>query len=113
MNMFFVHNSVARIVHGFGSIKEAPSEVKKLGGARAFIVTDPGLAKIGVQKPLEDALTAGGVTFKLYAEAELEPSMDSIQHCADEAKAFKADVIIGFGGGSALDTTKAASVLLS
>ena len=39
--------------------------------------------------------------------------MDSIQHCTDEAKAFGADVIIGFGGGSALDTTKAASVLLS
>ena len=35
--------------------------------------------------------------------------MDSIQHCTDEAKAFGADVIIGFGGGSALDTTKAAS----
>lgn len=111
--MFFVHNSIARIVHGLGSIQEAANEVKKLGGTRAFIVTDPGLAKLGVQKPLEEALAAGGVEFKLYAEAELEPSMDSIQHCTDEAKAFKAEVIIGFGGGSALDTTKAASVLLS
>ena len=111
--MAFTHYTVKKIVHGLGAIKQAPVEVKNLKGSKAFIVTDPGLAKIGVQKPLEEALTAGGVEWKLYAEAQLEPSMDSIQHCTDEAKAFGADVIIGFGGGSALDTTKAASVLLS
>ena len=111
--MAFVHYTVKKIVHGLGAIKEAANEVKNLKGSKAFIVTDPGLAKIGVQKPLEEALTAGGIEWKLYAEAQLEPSMDSIQHCTDEAKAFGADVIIGFGGGSALDTTKAASVLLS
>ena len=111
--MAFVHYTVKKIVHGLGAIKEAANEVKNLKGSKAFIVTDPGLAKIGVQKPLEEALTVGGIEWKLYAEAQLEPSMDSIQHCTDEAKAFGADVIIGFGGGSALDTTKAASVLLS
>lgn len=111
--MAFTHYTVKKIVHGLGAIQQAPAEVKNLKGSHAFIVTDPGLAKIGVQKPLEDALTAGGIKWKLYAEAQLEPSMDSIQHCADEAKKFGADVIIGFGGGSALDTTKAASVLLA
>lgn len=111
--MFYVHNTVRRIVHGANAIRHAADEVKRLGGTRAFIVTDPGLAKIGVQKPLEEALAAGGVAFALYAEAELEPGMDSIRHCADEARAFRADIIIGIGGGSALDTTKAASVLLS
>ena len=98
--MAFVHYTVKKIVHGLGAIKEAANEVKNLKGSKAFIVTDPGLAKIGVQKPLEEALTAGGIEWKLYAEAQLEPSMDSIQHCTDEAKAFGADVIIGFGGGS-------------
>ena len=97
--MAFVHYTVKKIVHGLGAIKEAANEVKNLKGSKAFIVTDPGLAKIGVQKPLEEALTAGGIEWKLYAEAQLEPSMDSIQHCTDEAKAFGADVIIGFGGG--------------
>ena len=105
--MAFVHYTVKKIVHGLGAIKEAANEVKNLKGSKAFIVTDPGLAKIGVQKPLEEALTAGGIEWKLYAEAQLEPSMDSIQHCTDEAKAFGADVIIGFGGGSSMDCAKA------
>lgn len=111
--MAFTHYTVKKIIHGSGSIKQAPKEVKNLGGSRVLIVMDPGLAKLGVQKPLEEALTEGGVAWELFAKAELEPSMDSIQACADAAAAFNADVLIGFGGGSALDTTKAASVLLS
>ena len=59
--MAFVHYTVKKIVHGLGAIKEAANEVKNLKGSKAFIVTDPGLAKIGVQKPLEEALTAGGI----------------------------------------------------
>lgn len=111
--MPFSHFTVKKIVHGNGSIKDAAKEVKSLKGSRALIVTDPGLAKLNVQQPLEEVLTAGSIAWELFAKAELEPSMDSIQACADAAKAFKADVLIGFGGGSALDTTKAAAVLLS
>ena len=111
--MPFSHFTVKKIVHGNGSIKDAAKEVKSLKGSRALIVTDPGLAKLNVQQPLEEALTAGGIAWELFAKAELEPSMDSIQACADAAKAFKADVFIGFGGGSALDTTKAAAVRLA
>ena len=111
--MVYNHHTVKHFIHGAGSIKQAADVVKNLGGKKAFIVTDPGLAKVGVQKPLEDALTAGGVEWELFAKAELEPSMDSIQACADAAKAFGADVIIGIGGGSPLDTTKAAAVLMT
>ncbi|MCQ2444429.1 MAG: iron-containing alcohol dehydrogenase, partial [Mailhella sp.] len=111
--MAFTHFTVKKVVHGTGSVKEAPKEVRNLKGSRVLIIMDPGLAKLEVQKPLEEALTEGGIAWELFAKAELEPSMDSIQACADAAKAFGADVLIGFGGGSALDTTKAASVLLS
>ena len=111
--MVYNHHTVKHFIHGAGSIKQAADIVKNLGGKKAFIVTDPGLAKVGVQKPLEDALTAGGVEWELFAKAELEPSMDSIQACTDAAKAFGADVIIGIGGGSPLDTTKAAAVLMT
>lgn len=111
--MAFTHYTVKKIVHGNGSIRQVAAEVKNLKGSRVLIVTDPGLAKLGVQKPLEDALTEGGIAWELFAKAELEPSMDSIQACSDAARDCGADVLIGFGGGSALDTTKAASVLLS
>jgi len=109
--MHHTFHSVSKTVHGVGSIAQAGEEVKKLGGERAIIVTDPGLASLGLHKPVEEALKSAGVEFVLYAKAELEPNADSIQDCANAATEFKADVIIGFGGGSALDTAKAASVL--
>ena len=111
--MLYIHTTVKRIVHGSGCIKNAPAEARRLGGTRALIVTDPGIAKAGVQKPLEDALEQDGIPWSLYDQAELEPTVDSIASCAAAAKDFKADVIFGIGGGSALDTTKAAAVLLT
>lgn len=64
-----------KIVHGLGAIKEAANEVKNLKGSKAFIVTDPGLAKIGVQKPLEEALTAAACRMgSCKREAQLNPA---------------------------------------
>ncbi len=111
--MPFVHNSVKRIVHGCGSIREAGNEAKALGCSRALIITDPSLARLGVHKPCEDALKEAGLAVAVYDQAELEPSVESIAHCAEAARKFGADILIGFGGGSALDTTKACAVLLT
>lgn len=111
--MLYSHITVKRIIHGAGCIKNAPAEAKRLGGTRALIITDPGIAKVGVQKPLQDALDEADIPWSLYDRAELEPSVDSIASCAAAAKDFKADVLFGIGGGSALDTTKAAAVLLT
>ena len=111
--MIHVLNSIPKIVYGFGAISRAGAEVVRLGGKRAFIVTDPGIAALGLIKPLEESLSAASIAFAVFDTAELEPSAPSIQKCADAAKAFKADCIIGIGGGSSLDTAKAALVLLS
>jgi len=106
-------NNVPKIVYGFGAIARAGEEILRLGGKRAFIVTDPGIAAIGLLKALEASLSTASVAFEVYDKAEIEPSASSIQQCADAARAFKADCVIGIGGGSSLDTAKAALLLLS
>jgi len=111
--MIHEFNAVAKVIKGVGSIDRAGKEVQRLGGERAIIVTDPGLSALGLHAPVEKALEAAGVPFVLYDKAELEPNATSIQNCVNVIAEFKADVIIGFGGGSALDTAKAASVLVS
>jgi alcohol dehydrogenase len=106
-------NSVPRIIYGFGAIAKAGEEITRLGGKRVFIVTDPGIAALGLLEPLKSSLAEAGLAFEIFDKAELEPSISSISACADAAKGFKADCIIGIGGGSPLDTAKAALVLLS
>lgn len=111
--MIYALNNIPKVVYGFGAIAKAGEELTRLKCKRAFIVTDPGIASLGLLDPLKAALSQSGVEFDVFDKAELEPSATSIQNCADAAKAFKADCVIGFGGGSPLDTAKAALVLLT
>ena len=111
--MIYSLNYVPRIIYGFGSIARAGEELRRLGGSRAFIVTDPGIAAAGLLDPLQKSLGAVGVACAVFDRAELEPSTSSIQKCADEARDFAADCVVGIGGGSSLDTAKAALVLLT
>jgi len=111
--MIHILNNIPKIIYGFGAISSAGAEIARLGGKRAFIVTDPGISAAGLLKALERSLSAAFIAFEVFDKAELEPSAASIQKCADAAKAFNADCVIGIGGGSPLDTAKAAMVLLS
>lgn len=43
---------------------------------------------------------------------ETEPSTDSVAPCLEYARHVESDVIVGLGGGSVLDTTKAVAMLL-
>ncbi len=111
--MFTAFNLVKKILHGPGSIASIGEAVKRVGGSRVVIVTDKGLAGIGLHQPLCDSLRDEAIEYLVYDAAELEPNSRSIKHCVENILEFEADALIGFGGGSALDTTKAAAVLAS
>lgn len=111
--MLHVLNNVPRVVYGIGSIGNTGDEAKKMGCKRAFVVTDEVLSSLGLLKPLEEALKSAGIDYTVYDKTQNEPSATSIQACSDAAKAFKADCMIGVGGGSVLDSAKAAVILLT
>ena len=111
--MQYVFNCVPRMVYGIGTVAKAGDEVRRLGGNRVFIVTDQILSSLGLVTPLEESMRASGIEFTVFDNTQNEPSATSIQACADAARAFKADCVIGIGGGSVLDSAKAALVLLT
>ena len=101
----------SRIVYGAGTIKDLGAEVRRLGANRALIVTDKGLVEHNVHIPVQEALTVAKIPYKLFPGVELDPSPGSITNGALALREFEADVIIGLGGGSALDSAKAVSLL--
>ncbi len=111
--MFYTYNSVNKIVYGAGVVAQTGELAKSIGATRAIIVTDPSLAALGLHNPVEAALDTAGIAHCLFSDAELEPSTGSIESIAKQAIEFKADLVIGLGGGSALDSAKAACVLLT
>ena len=101
----------AQITYGCGAVETVGAEAKRLGGTRAFVIGDPNLQKAGIPDRLMASLQGQGVEARLFVDVEPEPSVQSVAVAAAAAKEYRCDVLVGIGGGSALDTAKAAVLL--
>lgn len=90
---------------------EALDYLGEIPATRAFIVTDPALVGLGLVDLVTDRLQAAGVACRIFAEVSAEPTLELVKRGADAARAFQPDVIIGLGGGSAMDTAKTVRIL--
>lgn len=104
-----VFTGIQRLVHGRGIISELPAEVDRLRGSNILIVTDPGLVKAGIADRVVKFLD--GRKVDLFTEVEPDPSIETVVACADLVRSKGYDLVIGLGGGSALDVAKCASAL--
>ncbi|WP_342431672.1 bifunctional acetaldehyde-CoA/alcohol dehydrogenase [Neobacillus sp. FSL H8-0543] len=76
--------------------------------SKAFIVTDPGMVKLGyVDKVLYYLRKRPDyVHCEIFSEVEPDPSIDTVMKGAEMMAKFQPDVIIALGGGSAMDAAK-------
>lgn len=82
-------------------------------GVRAAVVVDPFIATTPAFADALAGLDGRGVTALVLAEFEAELPVGTVQRVAAEARAFEPDVVVGFGGGSALDLAKTVALLVS
>lgn len=80
-------------------------------GKRAFIVTSPSSAKNGSLSDLTSAMDREGIAYAIYAKTPQNPDLGTVGEVGRAARAFGCDFVIGLGGGSAMDASKAAAVL--
>ncbi len=91
--------------------EDALSELARLQGKRAFIVTDQNLAQLGFVDMVGDQLKAAGIAYEVFAEVEPDPSLQTVKRGAERMRHYAPDWIIGLGGGSSMDAAKAMWVL--
>ena len=113
MNSVNIFQTTPRIVKGTGSIARIADEVKRLGGTKVMIVTDPGLVKAGIVSRLEELLSGGGLSVAIFDAVEPDPRYEIASQAANDTKESGADLVIGIGGGSSLDIAKVASILVT
>ncbi len=95
---------------GAGALAHLPDHVRRLG-RKAFLVTDPGVARLPVLARVTSLLDAAGVPWALTSDVSPNP-LDV--ECERGAQAFRdsgADVVVGIGGGSALDAAKGIALM--
>jgi len=109
----FSYHIPTAIEFGWGSLTRLPSIVKGLGGTRAFVVGDPGVVKAGVAERVIGTLVSAGIPSIPFSDIESDPDVSSVDNGVQLAKAEVCDVVIGVGGGSALDTAKAIGLMLN
>ena len=99
---------------GTGARHELAHELVALGAKRVLMVTDPGVRATGVVDDLAEQARAAGVTAVVFGESRVEPTDESLRTAIDFARdAGPFDVVVAVGGGSSIDTAKAANLLLT
>jgi len=108
---FSYHNPTA-IEFGWGALARLPELVESVGGKRALVVADPGVASAGLVDRVVRAL-GDTVPVTTYTEVESDPDASSVDAGVQLARSRGCDVIIGIGGGSAMDVAKVIGVMLT
>ena len=89
-------------------------DIFKTYGKRAFIVTGRHSSKVnGSLHDVTSALDEAGIAYDIFSEVEENPSVETVVKAAELGKAFQADFVIGIGGGSPLDASKAIALLMN
>jgi alcohol dehydrogenase class IV len=104
--MTVVWNYPTRIVFGEHAAAQTPAEIKRLGGSRALIVTDPGVSAAGIAARLRNTLVQEQIEAEIFDELATNPTDAHALAAAEAFKAARADVVVAVGGGSALDVGK-------
>jgi alcohol dehydrogenase len=100
-----------KIITGLGCLSQLPSLIRALGQRALLVSGRSALHRSGLLQRTLDQLQAAGVQTVLYDAVPQEPTLDVVQSALDTAREEQADVIIGMGGGSAIDVGKAAAAL--
>lgn len=98
-----------RVIEETGGLARLGALAAELGGRRVMLVSDPGVAAAGHADRAAEALTTAGLEVALHVDVAENPSSGDVARAAAVAEAFRPDVYVAVGGGSAIDTAKGAN----
>ena len=96
---------------GFGAASLAGCEARARKARHAFVVTDPGVHSAGLLEPIAASLREAGVPVTVYDRVDGNPDIACVEAAAQAYRDSEADIVLGVGGGSALDTAKVVRLL--
>jgi hydroxyacid-oxoacid transhydrogenase len=99
------------IKFGAGAVADAGWELARLGVKRALLVTDRGVAELGIAERVLESARAAGIDVVVYDRAHIEPTLDSLRDAAEFAVDADVDGFVSVGGGSSMDTAKVADLI--
>lgn len=110
---FFEFYNPTKVAYGVGIALDLKPELDLLGVGKYFIVSDKIISDLGLVKKVVDGLVSAGIEVTgEFLEVPPNSEVKTVNACAEQAKASGAEGLIAIGGGSVIDTAKAANILI-
>ena len=106
-------HSRTRLVYGAGALARLGALAQEIGGGRVLVVTDPGIIAAGHVDAALSSLRQAGLTATVFDSVEENPTTRHVQAGVEVAKAARAELLVGLGGGSSMDCAKGVNFILS
>jgi len=103
----------SNIRYGPGVTREVGMDMAGLAAKKVGVYTDAKLINLPPMKTVLESLTQYGVNFVVYDKVRVEPTDESFKDAANFAKNENLDAFLAVGGGSVIDTAKAANLYSS
>jgi alcohol dehydrogenase len=111
---FFEFYTPTRLLAGAGLVKTLGQELTRFGLKRCFVVTDYHLRQSGLVDQVLDGLAGSKVEVAgIFTDVVPDSGVTVVEKCAESARQAQPDVLIAVGGGSVIDTAKAANLILT
>jgi alcohol dehydrogenase len=112
MNKLFSFTGAKKIIFGNGSFDMLTEHIRALKANRPLVVLDRNLSKTGLKDRISEILGKNGFKSTIFdKQVEAEPRLEIADEGAKAVQKGKCDLVIGIGGGSAMDVAKAVSAL--
>ncbi|AXQ23112.1 iron-containing alcohol dehydrogenase [Acinetobacter wuhouensis] len=103
-----------KVIAGHAALEHIPYELSSLGAKRPMIITDKGVRANNLLAPIEAAFTSTDVEISfIFDDVPPDSSLETVRAVAQAYRANNCDAIIAVGGGSVIDTSKAANILVT
>ncbi|HET6956861.1 MAG TPA: hydroxyacid-oxoacid transhydrogenase [Vicinamibacterales bacterium] len=102
--------AVSSVRFGVGVTREVGMDLAEMGAKLVLVVTDPMLAKLPPVHTVLESLERSGISHALYDRVRVEPSDESFLDAIAFTNARPFDAFVAVGGGSVIDTAKAANL---
>ncbi|MDN5874289.1 MAG: iron-containing alcohol dehydrogenase, partial [Sinobacteraceae bacterium] len=103
----------SRITFGRGCLREVGVRAATQGMRRVALFADANIAQTHLYQVVLDSLTAAGIDAVAYTDIHVEPTDVSFKAAVDAARDIQPDGFVSLGGGSTIDTCKAANLYTS
>ena len=109
-NEYAFEIAASNIRFGPGVTREVGMDLAELKARRVMVVTDSNLARLAPVATVLESLESEKIQFELFDRVHVEPTDASMHEAISFAQQGQFDAFVAVGGGSAMDTAKAANL---